>query len=306
MNYYNQIRNNLIDVKINNKVKDYSKNKYQLEKYFEIGKLLIEAQGGEARAKYGDSLIKEYSKRLTEDLGKGYSVSSLKYMREFYIFQKGQPLADQLSWSHYQELLPLKDSNEINYYVNSCIKNNLSRNKLRELIKSKEYERLPETTKEKLINNETITLIDTVKDPVIINTNLNVTEISEKVIHELIIADLDNILIQLGEGYSYIKHEYPIKMGNNYNYIDFLFFNYKYNAFVVIEVKVTKLKKEHIGQVETYMNYVDNNLKSINQSKTIGIIMVQENDKYIMKYCSNPNIKSIEFVIGQNIQQTNV
>ena len=101
MNYYNEIKNELINNEIYKKVKYYSKNKNELTTYYNVGKLLIEAQGGEERAKYGDNLIKEYSKKLTNELGKGYSTRNLKYMRRFYIFQKGQPVVAKLSWSHY-------------------------------------------------------------------------------------------------------------------------------------------------------------------------------------------------------------
>ena len=122
MNYYKEIKNELINNEVYKRVKDYSKNKNELSTYYNVGKLLIEAQGGEERAKYGDGLIKEYSERLTKELGKGYSIRSLKNMRKFYlIYQKGQAMPAQLTWSHYCELLPLKDINEINYYVKITI-----------------------------------------------------------------------------------------------------------------------------------------------------------------------------------------
>ena len=102
MDYYNEIKNELISNEVNKRVKDYSKNKYELERYYNVGKLLIEAQGGETRAKYGNKLIREYARRLTIDLGKGYSFRTLNYMRKFYLFQKVQALPAQLSWSHYE------------------------------------------------------------------------------------------------------------------------------------------------------------------------------------------------------------
>ena len=132
MNYYNEIKNILIDNEVYKKVKDYSKNRNELESYYKIGKLLIEAQGGENRAKYGDGLIKEYSKRLTNELGKGYSERTLKNMRKYYLFQKRQAVPAQLTWSHYVELLVLKNIDEINYYIDLTIKQNLSYRKLRE------------------------------------------------------------------------------------------------------------------------------------------------------------------------------
>ena len=150
-NYYDEIKNELINNEVYKKVKDYSKNRNELSTYYNVGKLLIEAQGGEDRAKYGDGLIKEYSKRLTKELGKGYSTRSLKNMRKFYLlFEKGQPLAAQLRWSHYCELLPLKDTNEINYYIKITTDQCLSKRQLREKIKNKEYQRLDDNTKLKM------------------------------------------------------------------------------------------------------------------------------------------------------------
>ena len=139
MNYYNEIKNELINNEVYKRVKDYSKNRNELSTYYNVGKLLIEAQGGEDRARYGDGLIKEYSERLTKELGKGYSIRSLKNMRKFYlIYQKGQAMPAQLTWSHYCELLSLKDINEINYYIDISIKQNLSYRKLKEKIKKEE------------------------------------------------------------------------------------------------------------------------------------------------------------------------
>ena len=297
-NYYDQIKERLVEVEIQNKVKDYSKNKYTLEKYYEIGKLLIEAQGGEKRAKYGDGLIKEYSKKLQQELSLKYNYTYLSRMRQFYLsIEKGAPVAQQLTWSHYVELLPLKDINEINYYIYKCIKNNLSRNKLRTLIKSKEYDRLSEHTKNKLVTKEEINITDVVPNPIVINNPNHVDIVKEKVLQQLILEDIDGFLRQLGLGYTYIGHEYPIKLGDTYNYIDILLFNYIYNCFVVVELKLSELRKEYIGQIETYVNYIDNNVKRISHNKTIGMIVSKLNNKYVIKYCTNPNIIFKEYLI---------
>ena len=294
-NYYEQIKDILISNEVYKKVKDYSKNRNDLESYLSVGELLIKAQGGEERAKYGNQLIKEYSTKLLDETGLKYSVTTLKYMRQLYLFGKSQPLADQLTWSHYQELLPLKDINKINYYINQCITHNLSKRQLREKIKSKEYERLPDRTKNKLVKKEETNIKDFVKNPIIINSN-NKEIISEKVLHQLILENIENFLYELGDGFSFIGSEYKIKLGNEYNYIDLLLFNYIYNCFVVIELKVTELKKEHIGQIETYMKYIDKNLKNINQDKTIGIIICKKDNHFIMEYVSDKRIISREYL----------
>ena len=301
MNYYNEIKNKLIDNEVYKKVKDYSKNRNDLSTYYEVGKLLIKAQGGEERAKYGDNLIKEYSERLFNDTGRKYNITALKRIRQFYlVVEKGVPLAHQLTWSHYCELLPLKDINEINYYVKITIEQCLSKRQLRERIRNKEYQRLDDNTKLKLINKEETKVNDFVKNPIVIHNkyNLDKERISEKVLQNLILEDIPSFLEELGDGYSFIKNEYKIKIGNNYNYIDLLLFNIKYNCYVVVELKVTELKKEHIGQIEVYMNYIDKHIKTINQDKTIGIIITKRDNHYYIEYSSDKRILTREYILN--------
>ena len=291
--YYEKIKDLLIDNEIYKRVKEYSTNKKDLETKYNIGKEL-----SEAGKHYGKGIIKKYSIQLTCELGKGYSVRSLKYMRNFYYLQKGQPVAAELTWSHYIELLPLKNINEINYYINLCIKLKLSRNDLRKRIQSKEYERLPESTKNKLTDNENTNIKELIPEPIIIKSNsLDKDTISEKVLNKLIVENISEFIEQLGEGYSFIKSEYKIKIGNIYNYIDLLLFNIKFNCYVVVELKVTELKKEHIGQIQVYMNYIDQNIKTIYQNATIGIILVKRNNEFIIEYSSDTRIISRKYEI---------
>ncbi|MBE6159693.1 MAG: DUF1016 domain-containing protein [Lactobacillales bacterium] len=284
MNYYNNIKQELINNEIYKKVKDYSKNKSDLETYYKVGKILFEAG-----KHYGESIIKEYSKKLTNELGKGYSTTNLKYMRQFYLFQKSQTLSDKLTWSHYTELLSITDETKINYYIKITEEQNLSVRELRNKIKLNEYERLDEKTKLKLIQKQENSIEDYIKNPIVIK-NKNYEVISEKLLKQLILEDIDNFLKELGSGFCYIENEYKIKIGDRYNYIDLLLFNIEFNCYVVIELKITELKKEYIGQIETYMNYIDKNIKSINQDKTIGIIIVKKDNQYIMEYCSDSRI----------------
>jgi hypothetical protein len=297
-NYYNEIKNKLIDNEVYKKVKDYSKNRNDLSTYYEVGKLLIKAQGGEERAKYGDNLIKEYSERLFNDTGRKYNITALKRIRQFYlVVEKGVPLAHQLTWSHYCELLPLKDINEINYYIKTTIEQCLSKRQLRERIRNKEYQRLDDKTKLKLINKEEIDIKDNIKNPIIIKNKLDIDKeiVSEKILQRLILEDIPSFLEELGTGYSFIKNEYKIKLGERYNYIDLLLFNIKYNCYVVVELKVTELKKEHIGQIQIYMNYIDNSLRKITQDKTIGLIICKKDNKYVIEYSSDKRILSREY-----------
>ncbi|MEE0635367.1 MAG: PDDEXK nuclease domain-containing protein [Bacilli bacterium] len=297
-NYYNEIKNKLIDNEVYKKVKDYSKNRNDLSTYYEVGKLLYEAGN-----KYGEGIIKKYSERLVIEVGKKYNKRTLFRMRQFYNMieiQKVSPVATQLTWSHYCELLPLKDINEINYYVKITIEQCLSKRQLRERIRNKEYQRLDDNTKLKLINKEKTKINDFVKNPIVIHNkyNLDKERISEKVLQNLILEDIPSFLEELGTGYSFIKNEYKIKIGNNYNYIDLLLFNIKYNCYVVIELKVTELKKEHIGQIQIYMNYIDKHIKTINQDKTIGIIITKRDNRYYIEYSSDKRILTREYILN--------
>lgn len=253
MNYYEEIKNEFINNEINKKVKNYLINRKDLETRYNVGKLL-----SEAGKKYGEGIINEYSKKLTLELGKGYNITNLKRYRQFYILiQKGATMSHQLGWSYYSEFMPLKNINVINYHIKLCETNIISVRQLRERIKSKEYERLSESAREKLISNKQPSLPDLVKNPILIKNTNKYTEISEKVLQQIILEDIKNFMQELETGFCFISNEYPIKIGKNYNYIDLLLFIYKYNCFIVVELKVTKLKKEHIGQIEVYMNYID-------------------------------------------------
>lgn len=291
MNYYNEIKQELINNEITKRVKDYSKNKSDLTTYYNVGKMLAEAG-----KHYGEGIIKEYSRRLTQELGKGYSSRNLWLMLKFFeLKEKVQTLSAQLSWSHYCELLPIKNINKIKYYIKQTENYNLSIRQLRQRIKNKEYERIDAETKNKINNNETTSIIENIKNPLLINNKNNYNLISEKVLQKIILEDITSFMKELGPGYSFIGNEYKIKIGDNYNYIDILLFNYLYNCFVVIELKITELKKEHIGQIQIYMNYIDNNLRTINQDKTIGIIICKKDNKYIIEYCSDSRIISREY-----------
>ena len=293
MNYYNEIKNELINNEITKKVKDYSKNKSDLTTYYNVGKLL-----SEAGKHYGESIIKEYSKRLTNELNTKYSIRVLYKMLKFYNFmvvEKLPTLSAKLTWSHYDELLKLNSIDEINYYIIITEQQNLSVRELRARIKNKEYERLDDKTKQKLITKKETTLVDFIKNPIVIKNTTNRNIISEKVLQKVILEDLDNFLKELGNSFCYIANEYKIKIGNRYNYIDLLLYNIKFNCYVVVELKVTELKKEHIGQIEVYMNYIDKNLREINQDKTIGIIICKKDNKFIMEYCSDERILAREY-----------
>ena len=290
MNYYNEIKKNLIKCEIYDKSKEFAKNKNRVITYFENGKLLYEAG-----STYGKNIIKQYSEKLMIEVGKKYNERTLYRMRKFYEVFKNEkltPLVSKLSWSHYIQLLSLKNDDEIIYYINVTINNNLNKRELQEKINSHEYDRLSRETKIKLIKSNELMVNDLVPNPIIIRTNSLREEISEYALKTAILNNIDDFLRQLGVGFTYVGNEYKIKIDDRYNYIDLLLYNIKYKCYVVVELKVTELKKEHTGQIMTYMNYIDKNIKTIEEGDTVGIIICKQDNKYVIKYCSDDRIIS--------------
>lgn len=292
MNYYNQIKNKIIDNEVYSRVKDYSKERHKVITYFEIGKLLNEARG-----KYGDNIIDEYSKKLVIEVGKKYNRRTLFRMKQFYnLFsnEKVSTLWTQLTWSHIRLLFNL-DYDSINYYIQIVTSNHISVRELEYKLKFNEFERLPLATRDKLTKEEIVELKDIVPNPIFIKNNYKYKIMSEKVLQKLILEDIPTFLKELGNGFTFIDNEFKIKLDDRYNYIDLLLYNIKYKCYVVVELKITELKKEHTGQIMTYMNYIDKNIKTIEENKTVGIIICKQDNKYVIKYCSDDRIIAREY-----------
>ena len=284
MNYYNEIKEKLIRSEIYDKAKDYAKDVHKVKVYFEIGKLL-----SEAGKEYGKNIIKQYSEKLVIEVGKKYNERNLRYMRQFYELFENQiwnTVCSKLTCSHYREVLSLKNIDEIKYYLNECERNNLTQRQLHELIIQNSYNRLSSEAKNKIMEFKELNIVDLIPNPILIKSTSK-ESMSEFALKEQILNCLDEFLFQLGRSFTYVGNEYKIKLGNRYNYIDLLLYNIDFNCYVVVELKVTELKKEHIGQIQIYMNYIDENIRKKNQDKTIGIIICKEENQYVIKYCSD-------------------
>ena len=292
MNYYNEIKQELINNEVYKKVKKIKKNRSDLTTYYNVGKLL-----SEAGKNYGEGIIKKYSVRLTSELGKGYTPTRLRYFRRFYkVFLKYPTLSDKLSYSHYCEIIWF-DESKMNYYIKITEENNLSVRELRQRIKNNEYERLDDKAKAMLIKKEEPKAEDLIKNPILIKNTYDTNNITEKMLKGLILENIDNFLKQLGVGFTYVGNEYPIKIGDRYYYIDILLYNIKDNKYVVSELKNTELKKEHFGQIKTYMNYIDKNLKTAEQNPTLGIILCKKDNKFVFEYVPNDNVIDREYAL---------
>ncbi len=299
MGYYSKIKNVIEEKEVNEGVRRLQSNKDTLNAYYEKGKLLVEAQGGENKTKYGDMLIKKWSIKLMEQYGKGYSTTHLKYMRKFYLIQKGQPAVDQLTWTHWTILLPIKNENERNYYINQCILNNLSKRELIKLIKEKAFDRLSYADK----NN--IKLIDTNKesnyslknmllDPIIIKAP-DKKKLSEKMLKKYILDELRDFFLQLGTGFLYAGSEYKLKYLDKIFYVDMMLFNTNLNSYMPVELKLNNTNYKDISQIQLYRKIIDKTLRKKNHNKTIGLIISKKNDNFIMEYVNDDGIYLISY-----------
>ena len=297
MNYFDKIKNIIEEKEVNEKVRYLESNKETIKTYFNIGRLLIEAQGGETRAKYGDNLIKEWAVKLSNEYGNNYSYRNLNYMRKFYMyFKKVNTLCSQfnLSWSHYKYLLKFDNENERNYYINRCIENNLSVRGLINEIKTDSFNRLSYADKKniKLIgenNNNELKLEDMLHDPIVINIDKD-EKLSEKVLKKYILKELEKVFLELGTGFTFVGSEYKVTYDNKNYFIDLLFFNYKLNRFMACELKKDEVTAKDIGQTLNYMKVVDKTLKEPHHNKTMGIIISKRNNKLILEYVSDLDI----------------
>ena len=292
MNYYNEIKNKLIDNEIYSKVKDYSKERHKVITYFEIGRLLTEAG-----RKYGDNVIDEYSQKLVVEVGKKYNRRTLFRMKQLYnIFsnEKVSTLWTQLTLSHLRLLFSL-ETDSMNYYIKDTINKNLSVRELEFKIKSNEYERLPIETKNKLILDDEIETTDLVPNPILIRNKNNIDIATEKALHNLILEDIESFMKELGNSFAFMGSEYKIKIGDRNHYIDLLLFIVKFNCYVVTELKVTEFKVEYISQVQKYMNYIDKHIKEISNNNTMGILICKRENRFVIEYCSDERIAVREY-----------
>lgn len=225
MDYYNKIKEELVNNEINRRVKNYSINKSDLNTYYKVGKML-----SEAGKHYGDNIIGSYADKLKKELNKKYNERTLRRYRQFYNFVTSlnwSSMPTNLSWSHVTVLMVLSDKIEIEYYIDVVKNRNIGYRELNRLIKNNEYSRVDEKTKYKLKQQGQLNVIDFVKNPIKIKNNKKYNIFSEKILQQLILEDISTFLKELGNGFTFIDSEYPIKLGDRYNYIDLLLYNIK-------------------------------------------------------------------------------
>ena len=298
---YENIKNTLEEAR----AKAYSAvNFYMVLAYWNIGRLIVEEQGGKERAEYGEQLIKKLSKELTKDFGKGFTATNLKTMRKFYLlFQNSHSLRDQLSWTHYRLIIKVDDERKRDFYIDESIKSNWSTRQLERQINSFYYERLlstQESNKEEVRNEinklePSKNINDVVKDPYILEF-LNLKEnkrFLERDLEQGLIDNLQEFLLELGKGFSFVGRQRRITADGEHFYVDLVFYNYLLKCFLLIDLKLGKLTHQDIGQMDFYVRYYEKEVKGEDDNPTIGIILCSEKNETIVKYSMLEESKQI-------------
>ncbi len=280
-------------------------NKTMVITYFEIGKMIIEEeQKGKERAKYGQQLTGELSRRLSKEFGKGFSVTNIQQMRNFYLtYQKQQTLSVKfnLSWSHYLKLMRIDDVNERSFYEIESHKNNWSLRELQRQYDSALYTRLAlSRDKKKVVELSEKGLIlekpkDAIKDPYILEF-IGLPEqafYSESELEQKLIDKLEHFLLELGTGFTFVARQKRITFEEKHFKIDLVFYNRILKCFVLIDLKIGELKHQDIGQIQMYVNYYDREIKLSDENKTIGIILCQNKTESVVQYTLPENNEQI-------------
>ena len=274
-------------------------NSTMVEAYWNIGRVIVEKQGGSNKAEYGTALIKNLSKKMTKEFGKGFTTTNLKYMRQFYLtFQKSHALSDQLSWTHYRLLMRVENENARNFYIEECIKSNWSTRQLERQITTLFYERLLSSKDKEKVLKEIYKLEpqikkaeDIIKDPYVLeflglpeNTNF-----LEKNLEQALIDHLQKFLLELGRGFSFVARQKRITFDGRHFYIDLVFYNYLLKCFVLIDLKVGDLTHQDLGQMQMYVHYFEEEMMNEGDNPPIGIVLCADKSDSIVKYTLSKN-----------------
>jgi len=289
---YNSIRETII---LARKKVSSIVNITMVEAYWNVGKQIMEAQGDNSRAEYGSQLLKYLSEELTKEFGKGFDTSNLRNMRKFYqIFPIYDTLCHKLSWSHYRLLMKVVDEKRRGFYMEESASAGWSVRQLERQINSFYFERLLATEKDGRSEVESeIKLLEPkterdyiLKDPYILEF-LDLKENKkylESDLEQALIENLQDFLLELGKGFSFVARQKRITIDGNHYYIDLVFYNYILKCFVVIDLKIGKLTYQDIGQIDFYVRYFEDEIKSDEDNPTIGIILCADKDEATAKY----------------------
>ena len=277
-------------------------NVEMLSLHWNIGKIIVIKQGGEIRAKYGNLLIDGLSKKLTEHFGKGFSIQNLRRMRQFYItYPIRSSIMSELTWTHYLELIKIKDENKRNFYQKECINSKWDVRELQRQIGSLLYERLiVSKDKEKILSlsregHQIKETKDLIKDPFVLEF-LDIkenTDYLESDLEKNIIKHLKEFLLELGKGFMFVGSQVRLTLEDEHFYPDLVFYNRILRCFVIIDLKIGKVTHQDIGQMQMYVNYYNREIKEQNENPTVGILLSTLKNKTVVKYTLPEGEKNI-------------
>ncbi len=288
--FYEQIKRILSEAR--NKVYQTA-NFAMVEAYWNIGKSIVEQQGGEEKAEYGVRLIVELSKQMTTDFGKGFTVANLKNMRQFYLtFPKSYALRSELSWTHYRLLMRVENKNARQFYIEEAIKSNWSTRQLERQINSFFYERLLSSQNKEKVSEEIQKLEpakvpeDIIRDPYVLEfLGLNPKDdFYESDLEEALITHLQKFLLELGRGFSFVARQKRITFDGRHFRIDLVFYNYILKCFVLIDLKIGDLTHQDLGQMQMYVHYYERELMNEGDNPPIGIVLCADKSESVVKY----------------------
>ena len=264
-----------------------------VQAYWQIGKMIVEKQGGENRAKYGDRLVRELSVKLTEDFGKGFTANNLWRMRRFYLcFQKVDAVRQQLSWTHYRLIMSLKDKDAIQFYAKEAAESNWSVRQLQRAINTFSYERYIASNKNHEVVDDTVKKeggddpSDIIKDPYVLEfTGIKPnSSFYESDLEEALISHLNDFLLELGNGFAFVARQRRFDMDGRNFYVDLVLYNYKMRCFVLVDLKRGDLTHQDIGQMQMYVNYYTIELMNPGDNPPIGIILCADKSDTLVRY----------------------
>ena len=290
LNLYQEIKR----IWVNARSKAYSAvNFAMVEAYWNIGKSIVDKQGGSERAEYGANLIQELSKQLTVDFGKGFTVANLKNMRQFYLtFSNGYALRSELSWSHYRLIMRVENEKARLFYLEECAKANWSTRQLERQINSFFYERILSSKEKEPVRREIYSLEknvqaeDVIRDPYVLEfLGLEqVPSLFEKDLEQALIDHLQKFLLELGRGFSFVARQKRITFDGRHFFIDLVFYNYILKCFVLIDLKIGDLTHQDLGQMQMYVNYYTRDMKNEGDSPPIGIVLCADKSESVVRY----------------------
>ena len=288
--FYQQIKHILLEAR--NKVYQTA-NFAMVEAYWNIGKSIVEQQGGEEKAEYGVRLIAELSKQMSTDFGKGFTVANLKNMRQFYLtFPKSYALRSELSWTHYRLLMRVENKNARRFYIEEAIKSNWSTRQLERQINSFFYERLLSSQNKEKVSEEIQKLEsakvpeDIIRDPYVLEfLGLNPKDdFYESDLEEALITHLQKFLLELGRGFSFVARQKRITFDGRHFRIDLVFYNYILKCFVLIDLKIGDLTHQDLGQMQMYVHYYERELMNEGDNPPMGIVLCADKSESVVKY----------------------